>query len=106
MMNRLVPKVFYDNMEDAIDLFVDCMGFRVLHRDATLAAVERDSAKAAGQSATRGSVLASHVSSPRSSGAPLTRYRLGSVQTDRRGPSIRRCGDETPRPLRRKLPSS
>jgi hypothetical protein len=46
MMNRLVPKVFYDNIEDALDLFVDCMGFRVLHRDGTLAVVERDSAKA------------------------------------------------------------
>jgi len=45
-MNRLIPKVFYDNMEDALDLFVGCMGFRVLHRDATLAVVERDSAKA------------------------------------------------------------
>lgn len=46
MMNRLIPKVFYDDMEDALDLFVDCMGFCVLHRDATLAVVERDSAKA------------------------------------------------------------
>ena len=46
MMNRLIPKLFYDNMGDALDLFADCMGFRVLHRDATLAVVERDSAKA------------------------------------------------------------
>ncbi|MGA8144633.1 MAG: hypothetical protein WB987_12145 [Candidatus Acidiferrales bacterium] len=46
MMNRLVPKIFYDKLDDALDLFVACLGFKVLHRDATFAVVERDGAKA------------------------------------------------------------
>ena len=35
-----------------------------------------------------------------------TRFSSSPSHTDTRGPSIRRCADETPRPLRRKLPSS
>lgn len=46
MMNRLIPKIFYNDIEDALDLFVACLGFQVLHRDTTLAVVERDAAKA------------------------------------------------------------
>ncbi len=46
MMKRLVPKVFYDRLDDALDLFVDCLGFTVLYRDQTLAVAERDGAKA------------------------------------------------------------
>jgi hypothetical protein len=46
MMTRLIPKIFYDRMSDGLDLFVGCLDFKVLHRDASLAVVERDGAKA------------------------------------------------------------
>ena len=46
MMLRLVPKVFFSRMDDGLDLFVDCLGFTVLYRDAALAVVGRDGAKA------------------------------------------------------------
>ena len=46
MMKRLVPNVFYDKLADGLDLFVGCLGFRVLHQDATFAIVEREGAKA------------------------------------------------------------
>ena len=46
MMTRLVPNIFYANLSDAIDLFVTCLGFEVLHQDKTLAVVQRDGAKA------------------------------------------------------------
>lgn len=46
MMTRLIPRVFYSRMDDGLDLFVDCLGFKVLHRDEHLAVVERDVAKA------------------------------------------------------------
>lgn len=46
MMLRLIPKVFFDRMEDGLDLFVDGLGFEVLHHDGVLAVVARDGAKA------------------------------------------------------------
>lgn len=46
MMIRLVPKVFFNRMEEGLDLFVNCLGFTVLHQDGTLAVVGRDGAKA------------------------------------------------------------
>ncbi len=46
MIQRLIPKIFYSRMEDGLDLFVDCLGFQVLHRDGDLAVVGRDGAKA------------------------------------------------------------
>ena len=46
MMIRLIPKIFFDRMEDGLDLFVNCLGFTVLHRDVSLAVVSRDGAKA------------------------------------------------------------
>jgi len=46
MMIRLVPKVFYDHLEEGLDLFVNGLGFDVLHRDTALAVVGRDGAKA------------------------------------------------------------
>ena len=46
MLIRLIPKVFYDKMTDGLDLFVNCLGFTVLHQDDTLAVVGRDGAKA------------------------------------------------------------
>ena len=45
-MIRLGPKIFFDRMDDGLDLFVDCLGFKVLHQDGSLAVVGRDGAKA------------------------------------------------------------
>ena len=46
MMTRLIPKIFYARMEDGLDLFVNCLKFKILHQDETLAVIERDGAKA------------------------------------------------------------
>jgi hypothetical protein len=46
MMLRLVPKVFFNRMAEGLDLFVDGLGFTVLHQDESLAVVGRDGAKA------------------------------------------------------------
>jgi hypothetical protein len=46
MISRLIPKIFFDNMSDGLDLFVNCLSFKVLHNDGSLAVVERDGAKA------------------------------------------------------------
>lgn len=46
MMIRVVPKVFFNHMSEGLDLFVGCLGFSVLHQDASLAVVARDDAKA------------------------------------------------------------
>ena len=46
MMIRLIPKIFYVRIADGLDLFVDGLGFRVLHQDETLVVIERDGAKA------------------------------------------------------------
>ena len=46
MLTRLIPKIFFDHVDDGLDLFVDCLGFKVLHQDEDLAIVERDEAKA------------------------------------------------------------
>lgn len=46
MLTRIIPKIFYTSMDDALDLFVDCLGFEVGHQDNKLAVVERDGAKA------------------------------------------------------------
>jgi hypothetical protein len=45
-MTRLIPKVFFDRMDEGLDLFVGCLGFEVLHNDGSLAVVGRDGAKA------------------------------------------------------------
>ena len=46
MMTQLIPKVFFNEMSEGLDLFVDALGFSVLHQDETLAVVARDGAKA------------------------------------------------------------
>lgn len=46
MFRNLIPKVFYDHLQDGLDFFVGALGFEVLYRDATLAVVARDGAKA------------------------------------------------------------
>jgi len=46
MMIRLVPKVFFERMDQGLDLFVQCLGFQILYREEKLAVVGRDGAKA------------------------------------------------------------
>ena len=46
MLTRLIPNIFYASMQDGLDLFVDGLGFKLLHRDDKLTVVERDVAKA------------------------------------------------------------
>lgn len=46
MMIRLIPKVFFNRMDEGLDLFVNCLGFEVLHQDSSLAVVGKDGAKA------------------------------------------------------------
>lgn len=46
MFKNLIPKIFYDHLQDGIDFFVGGLGFEVLYQDAELAVVARDGAKA------------------------------------------------------------
>lgn len=46
MLLNLIPKVFYDHLDDGLAFFVDVLGFTLMHRDGTLAVVARDGAKA------------------------------------------------------------
>jgi hypothetical protein len=46
MLLRLIPKIFYDRLEDGLDLFVVGLRFEVRHQDDDLAVVEREGAKA------------------------------------------------------------
>ena len=46
MMTQLIPKVFFNTMREGLDLFVNVLGFSVLHQDETLAVVARHGAKA------------------------------------------------------------
>jgi len=46
VITRLIPNIFYDKMSDGLDLFVEGLGFEILHQDDSLAVVQRDGAKA------------------------------------------------------------
>lgn len=46
MLQRLIPKIFYDHLDEGFDFFVDGLGFQILHEDEKLVVVERDGAKA------------------------------------------------------------
>ncbi|HEV8441902.1 MAG TPA: hypothetical protein VGQ27_00430 [Steroidobacteraceae bacterium] len=46
MFNKLIPKIFFDRLEQGLDLFVTGLAFKVLYRDDDMAVVERDGAKA------------------------------------------------------------
>ena len=46
MMTQLIPKIFFNRMEEGLDLFVNCLGFKVLYQDNSLAVVGKDGAKA------------------------------------------------------------
>lgn len=45
MLLRLIPKVFYADIEVGLDFFVRCLGFQVLHRDDSISVLGRDGAK-------------------------------------------------------------
>jgi hypothetical protein len=45
-MIRLIPKIFFNHMDEGLDLFVNCLEFEVLHQDSGLAVVGKDGAKA------------------------------------------------------------
>ena len=46
MFNNLIPKIFYDRLQQGLDFFVGALGFEVLYQDAALAVIARDGAKA------------------------------------------------------------
>lgn len=46
MFKNLIPKIFYDQLQDGLEFFVDGLGFEILHQDATMAVIARDGAKA------------------------------------------------------------
>lgn len=46
MFKNLIPKVFYNRMEDGLDFFVKGLGFQILYQDAAMAVIVRDGAKA------------------------------------------------------------
>lgn len=46
MFNNLIPKIFYDRLEDGLEFFVEGLGFEVRYQDATMAVIVRDGAKA------------------------------------------------------------
>ena len=45
MLLRLIPKVFYADIDVGLDFFVRCLGFQVLHRDDSISVLGRDGAK-------------------------------------------------------------
>lgn len=45
MLLRLIPKVFYADINVGLDFFVRCLGFEVLHRDPSITVLGRDGAK-------------------------------------------------------------
>jgi hypothetical protein len=46
MFNNLIPKIFYDHLQDGLTFFVDGLGFSILYQDTEMAVVARDGAKA------------------------------------------------------------
>ncbi|SEM23313.1 hypothetical protein SAMN05428989_3444 [Pseudoxanthomonas sp. GM95] len=46
MFKNLIPKLFYDRLDDGLAFFVDALGFELLYRDDAMAVIARDGAKA------------------------------------------------------------
>ena len=46
MFKNLIPKIFYERMEDGLAFFVQGLGFKILYRDENLAVIAREGAKA------------------------------------------------------------
>ena len=36
MLQKLIPKIFYEHLDEGFDFFVDGLGFQVLHQDLSL----------------------------------------------------------------------
>jgi hypothetical protein len=45
MLLRLIPKVFYADINVGLDLFVRVLGFQLLHQDSSISVLGRDGAK-------------------------------------------------------------
>lgn len=45
MLLRLIPKVFYADINVGLDLFVRCLGFQLLYQDESISVLGRDGAK-------------------------------------------------------------
>jgi hypothetical protein len=46
MLKNLIPKIFYDHLQDGLEFFVDGLGFKILYQDESMAVIARDGAKA------------------------------------------------------------
>ncbi len=46
MFKNLIPKIFYERLQDGIEFFVGGLGFEIQYEDAGMAVVARDGAKA------------------------------------------------------------
>src|SRR3546814_808642 len=46
LFKNLIPKIFYDHLQDGLEFFVDGLGFVVLYQDKDMAVIARDGAKA------------------------------------------------------------
>jgi hypothetical protein len=46
MFQNLIPKIFYTQLRDGLEFFVDGLGFSVGYQDLTMAVITRDGAKA------------------------------------------------------------
>lgn len=46
MLKNLIPKIFYDDLQDGLEFFVDGLGFKVLYQDVDMVVIARDGAKA------------------------------------------------------------
>lgn len=46
MLKNLIPKIFYNTIQDGLAFFVDSLGFEILYQDAKIAVIGRDGAKA------------------------------------------------------------
>ena len=46
MFKNLIPKIFYERLEDGLAFFVQGLGFEILYQDVNLAVIARDGAKA------------------------------------------------------------
>ena len=46
MFKNLIPKIFYAQLQDGLEFFVDGLGFKILYQDAAMAVIGRDGAKA------------------------------------------------------------
>jgi hypothetical protein len=46
MFKNLIPKIFYDHLQDGLEFFVGGLGFEILYQEANMAVIARDCAKA------------------------------------------------------------